>query len=329
MAKRFNPEQERILNEWARTASELRRAFPYTTASETQTKGLGFLLNKEVDPDGRFYIRVRESDGSKDLDTAYTITFSSNDFYLEYGNPPDKEIIVNFAGSTSAGGGGSGVTDHGALTGLADDDHLQYLLASDAGGRAAFATNWTDLTDGGQTTLHTHDHGLLAGLGDDDHPQYARKAASQITFDGVVTAEAFYMAGNGDLSAITRNLTLQNPSRRDTISFFSAEADFRVTKMRSILRQNDSGFYPFVNFTLRHSLNFPSRLSGTELVTGGWQCGFYPGHPYLTADKNPLTVTSFNSSTIPKDSYVWLETTNLGEGNGIEEELAVSLWIER
>lgn len=51
---------------------------------------------------------------------------------------------------------GGGVTDHGALTGLADDDHTQYLLASDATDRSTFATNWTDLTDGGATVLHSH-----------------------------------------------------------------------------------------------------------------------------------------------------------------------------
>lgn len=34
-------------------------------------------------------------------------------------------------------------------------------------------TDWTDLTDGGATTLHKHDHGLLDGLTDDDHTQYA------------------------------------------------------------------------------------------------------------------------------------------------------------
>jgi hypothetical protein len=49
------------------------------------------------------------------------------------------ETIANTRarGSVSAGGtggGGAGVTDHGALTGLGDDDHAQYLLAS--GGRA-------------------------------------------------------------------------------------------------------------------------------------------------------------------------------------------------
>lgn len=279
MAKRFTPEEESILNSWARTEPSLRRGFPYTTASNTETRGLGFLLNKELDP-GQFYIVVQQSDGLQRLDVTHILSFEAGSFYLTRTSDP-FEIMVNFRGS--AGSSGGGVTDHGALT----------------------------------------------GLGDDDHPQYARKNASENHFDGIITAEAFYMEDGGDLSAITRNITLQYPSRRDTITFFSAEADFDVTRMRAILRQNDSGFYPYVNFTLRHSPNFPSRLSGTELVTGGWQCGFYPGHPYLTADKNPLIVTSFNSNTIPKDSYVWLETTNLGEGNGIEEELAISLFLER
>ena len=43
--------------------------------------------------------------------------------------------------------GSGGVTDHGALTGLLDDDHDQYLL-------------------------NTTDHDDFAGLGDDDHTQY-------------------------------------------------------------------------------------------------------------------------------------------------------------
>lgn len=32
-------------------------------------------------------------------------------------------------------GGGGGVTDHGALTGLSDDDHPQYLKVADAGNK--------------------------------------------------------------------------------------------------------------------------------------------------------------------------------------------------
>lgn len=64
------------------------------------------------------------------------------------------------------------VLDHGTLAGLGDDDHSIYLLASAATSRAAFASNWTDLTDAGATTLHKHDHGGQDGLTDDDHSQY-------------------------------------------------------------------------------------------------------------------------------------------------------------
>lgn len=52
-----------------------------------------------------------------------------------------------------------GTLDHGNIEGIADDDHEQYLLASDATDRATFAANWTDLTDTGETTLHTHPGG--------------------------------------------------------------------------------------------------------------------------------------------------------------------------
>lgn len=44
-------------------------------------------------------------------------------------DPVFDEIAVG------TGGGGGGVTDHGALTGLADDDHTQYLLLAGRGGQ--------------------------------------------------------------------------------------------------------------------------------------------------------------------------------------------------
>jgi len=58
--------------------------------------------------------------------------------------------------TTSTGDIGPTLSDHGELAGLSDDDHLLYLLASDATDRSTFATNWTDLTDAGETALHTH-----------------------------------------------------------------------------------------------------------------------------------------------------------------------------
>ena len=102
--KRFTPEQERILNEWARTAPELRRAFPYTNASDVATKGLGFLLNKELDLE-RFYISVQQSDGFQRLDVTELLSFNKDSFYLTHTSDPN-EIMVNFRGT--AGGGSSG-----------------------------------------------------------------------------------------------------------------------------------------------------------------------------------------------------------------------------
>ena len=64
---------------------------------------------------------------------------------------------------------GSGVTDHGNLDGLKDDDHTQYL----------------NTTRHDTTTRHTlgtvvphDDHGQLTGLADDDHAQYTKHPAS-------------------------------------------------------------------------------------------------------------------------------------------------------
>lgn len=58
------------------------------------------------------------------------------------------------------------VTDHGALTGLLDDDHTQYRLESE---------NHTHQSSGAQAG--TLDHGLaLTGLTDDDHTQYVLRS---------------------------------------------------------------------------------------------------------------------------------------------------------
>ncbi len=54
------------------------------------------------------------------------------------------------------GGGGAGVTDHGALTGLADDDHAQYH--NNTRGDARYYTQGTVDTAlaGKSDTGHTH-----------------------------------------------------------------------------------------------------------------------------------------------------------------------------
>jgi hypothetical protein len=94
----------------------------------------------------------------------------------------------------------SGVTDHGALSGLDDDDHLQYFNTTRGDARYALISHThtlenslTDvsiinklpnevLTYDGSTWRNLPippvitDHGALTGLDDDDHPQYHNDA---------------------------------------------------------------------------------------------------------------------------------------------------------
>lgn len=90
-----------------------------------------------------------------------------------------------------------GQLDHGlALTGLSDDDHALYLLASDATNRATFASNWTDLTDGGSTTLHSHAAGATPTL---SAVLTAGASAAQIP---ITEFAAFYGSPGGGLVGV-------------------------------------------------------------------------------------------------------------------------------
>ena len=74
------------------------------------------------------------------------------------------EELTNFMATALPGGGGGGVTDHGLLTGLADDDHTQYH--TDARGDARYS-------------LLSHNHtGLYDAIGSASAAQAAAIAAS-------------------------------------------------------------------------------------------------------------------------------------------------------
>ena len=159
-------------------------------------------------------VKVSSTDHAEDQFVTSSIKFNHATFYLDRAS--NGHPIVSLSSSAQ------GVTDHGALTGLGDDDHTQYLLASDAGSRATFAADWTDLTDAGATTLHKHDHGGLDGLADDDHPQYVLASGARAingTLQGdlivqkTVKAEAFYIAAGGELyQDASGNVQLNSPS---------------------------------------------------------------------------------------------------------------------
>ena len=71
---------------------------------------------------------------------------------------------------------------HTTLTDLTTGDpHTQYLTASSVGSRATFQTNWTDLTDGGLTSLHTHSNATTSVAG-------FLSAADKSKLDGIQAA---------------------------------------------------------------------------------------------------------------------------------------------
>lgn len=101
-----------------------------------------------------------------------------------------------------------GITDHGALTGLADDDHPQYLT-----------TDRHDTTARHGSTVV--DHGLIAGLGDDDHTQYhndARGDARYLKLTGGTVSGDVAIAGTLDLKGGSPAHTILLPTSYDSRS---------------------------------------------------------------------------------------------------------------
>lgn len=116
--------------------------------------------------------------------------------------------------------GDAGVSDHGDLTGLADDDHTQYH--TDARGdvryytKSEYLTSSAGVADAGKPVIlsasgvfdstlipggSAGDHGLLGGLSDDDHPQYIHlNKASQTLLQDLLVSTGTTIDGR-DISA--------------------------------------------------------------------------------------------------------------------------------
>lgn len=92
-----------------------------------------------------------------------------------------------------------GVTDHGALTGLADDDHIQYLTAARGDLRYYTQTEVDALISGVSAGGGVTDHGALTGLADDDHPQYHNDTRGDIRYNTKAEITSA-LAGKSDTS---------------------------------------------------------------------------------------------------------------------------------
>lgn len=147
-------------------------------------------------------------------------------------------------------GGGGGVTDHGALSGLSDDDHTQYALAD--GSRGSFATTaqgakadtavQPDDLDDYALASHNHDSDYAA-ISHDHDTDYAAlshnhddRYYTEGEVDGLLegkqdAASAF----DGDYDSLTNKPTLGSAAAADTTDFATAaQGDKADTALQNI-----------------------------------------------------------------------------------------------
>ncbi len=142
----------------------------------------------------------------QNLDPSVLAEFKAGDTLgVEFGGTGGTSVAALSALLNLSSFGSGGVTDHGALTGLGDNDHPQYVLsATNSTLSSLVTTNQTNLEGVSSTVFDnsgawatdtdTTDHGSFTGLSDDDHPQYVLSATNVAlsslasTADSVATA---------------------------------------------------------------------------------------------------------------------------------------------
>jgi hypothetical protein len=128
---------------------------------------------------------------------------------LPGGIPSTGDSLVwtgSFWGASAITGGG-GVTDHGALTGLSDNDHPQYTLSSTNNALSSLVTSVETSTVALSSYVSTNealwasatpasalDHGGLQGLSDNDHPQYTLSSTNNALSSLVTSVETSTVA---------------------------------------------------------------------------------------------------------------------------------------
>lgn len=115
-----------------------------------------------------------------------------------------------------------------------------------------------------------------------------------------------------------KSITIPYPGRYERFSWWRSGRDITIQELAAVLFTSDGGFYPGIEYTVRYDDN-PFN-PGTELITGGSRIrNFYPNGSSI------LVQNSFNNPNIDAGKWVWLETGDLGEGLGMEQELHVTV----
>ena len=189
---------------------------------------------------------------------------------------------------------GGGVTDHGALTGLADDDHSQYLLATGARtGASSQAQTFTNgiigpTITGGSANDQVMTIKITSGSG----------AGSYLDFTGGNNGGTLFMRMNGGAGVISLSAPLAVLSG----SYIGCENGAYIYQMGGTTYLGDT----IVNFNHSTNLTIKPRTDGQHLllVPDGGNCGIgaTPGTKLHVALASAATNAVTNVVTVGHDT---------------------------
>lgn len=236
---------------------------------------------------------------------------------------------TKFVTYTNLNAGGGGVSDHGALTGLADDDHTQYLRAD---GTRALAGAWdmgsqnltnvvitSGTVDGNAigdlatTAEIVTDHGGLTGLADDDHTQYHNDTRGDARYSQLAAANTITRGQLIDGSADEIQLRVQG----------------NATQTANILTIETSAG------TVVVSIDNTGRIGATDIVLGGdANARIFRNSASRIDVSNNLNVGSIfyvgNNQAISRNGGVMALGASFAQiGIGISSSLAADLHINQ
>jgi hypothetical protein len=108
-------------------------------------------------------------------------------------------------------------------------------------------------------------------------------------------------------NAAPKAITILYPTNAEKIAIVYTTTAVTITLIESLV----TGTTPSVTFSIRYGADFSA--AGTEVVTGGIT---------VTNTSTGLSTTSFNSASVPANSFIWITTT---AATGTVNSLFVSL----